>query len=313
MPPRLESCVRLLAFQHNRNPRGTGEPWAKASDVKLTHIWLPYAHIAVCSKGELAILVPISNICISVGTSRKVFDLDSALVHAHQLSLLIFLFLVCVRRQASDWPERLVVLPIFASRLTGRHSVPHCGAPFISAPPFPEFGLCHCVLFPNFQVISLHIPCQDLRPTRQSAGKKTGHRLRYLTQVLRRSSIATSCPAKANPISKRSRSQLSSCKYNAPPRRAIRLRTRGPFPGVMGRQGSKTMNTRKYLRGERLTLAALESGGLEMLFSYEKRHSLSIPAINKDGKPFNIACLIEHLCENLLTDRKELFVLEDHL
>ncbi|KAH0444966.1 hypothetical protein CcaCcLH18_00027 [Colletotrichum camelliae] len=58
----------------------------------------------------------------------------------------------------------------------------------------------------------------------------------------------------------------------------------------------------------------LPSGGLEMLFSDERRHSLSIPAVNKDGKPANIAFLIDYLCENTMKDtRKELFVLDGHL
>ncbi|KAI1099880.1 ubiquitin related modifier 1 [Jackrogersella minutella] len=56
------------------------------------------------------------------------------------------------------------------------------------------------------------------------------------------------------------------------------------------------------------------TGGLEMLFSDQRRHSLSIPAANKEGKSVTIADLIEYLCENTMKDtRKELFVLEDHL
>lgn len=51
-----------------------------------------------------------------------------------------------------------------------------------------------------------------------------------------------------------------------------------------------------------------------MLFSDQRRHSLSIPASNKEGKPVTIADLIDYLCENTMKDsRKELFVLEDHL
>ncbi|UQC82579.1 ubiquitin-like modifier 1 [Colletotrichum lupini] len=45
-----------------------------------------------------------------------------------------------------------------------------------------------------------------------------------------------------------------------------------------------------------------------------RRHALSIPAVNKDGKPATIAFLINYLCENTMKDsRKELFVLDDHL
>lgn len=51
-----------------------------------------------------------------------------------------------------------------------------------------------------------------------------------------------------------------------------------------------------------------------MLFSDQRRHALSIPAVNKDGKPVTIAFLIDYLCENTMKDsRKELFVLDGHL
>lgn len=55
-------------------------------------------------------------------------------------------------------------------------------------------------------------------------------------------------------------------------------------------------------------------GGLEMLFADQRRHSLNIPATDKDGRPSTIAFLIDYLCENVMKDtRKELFVLDDHL
>ncbi|KAI1342653.1 ubiquitin related modifier 1 [Xylariaceae sp. FL0016] len=56
------------------------------------------------------------------------------------------------------------------------------------------------------------------------------------------------------------------------------------------------------------------SGGLEMLFSDQRRHSLSIAAATKEGRPLNIAHLIEHLCDHTMKDsRKDLFVLDGHL
>ncbi|RSL46284.1 Ubiquitin-related modifier 1 [Fusarium sp. AF-6] len=56
------------------------------------------------------------------------------------------------------------------------------------------------------------------------------------------------------------------------------------------------------------------SGGLEMLFSDKRHHSLSIPAVTQDGKPANIAYLIDYLCQNVMQDsRKDLFVLDNHL
>jgi hypothetical protein len=51
-----------------------------------------------------------------------------------------------------------------------------------------------------------------------------------------------------------------------------------------------------------------------MLFSNERRHSLAIPAADKDGKPSNVAFLIDFLCKHVMKDsRKELFVLDAHL
>jgi hypothetical protein len=51
-----------------------------------------------------------------------------------------------------------------------------------------------------------------------------------------------------------------------------------------------------------------------MLFSNRRRHSLSIPAHDKDGKPTSIASLIHYLCQNVMKDpRTELFVLDNHM
>lgn len=56
------------------------------------------------------------------------------------------------------------------------------------------------------------------------------------------------------------------------------------------------------------------SGGLEMLFSNQKRHSLTIPATDGNDKPATIAFLIDHLTKNLMTDpRSDLFVLDKHM
>ena len=60
--------------------------------------------------------------------------------------------------------------------------------------------------------------------------------------------------------------------------------------------------------------ASTFSGGLEMLFSDQRQHKLSIPAHHVDGKPVTIANLIDYLCENVMRDRrKELFVLDGHM
>lgn len=55
-------------------------------------------------------------------------------------------------------------------------------------------------------------------------------------------------------------------------------------------------------------------GGLEMLFSDQRQHKLTIPAHDKDSKPVTIAYLIDHLCQHVMKDsRKELFVLDNHM
>ncbi|KAH6652195.1 ubiquitin-related modifier 1 [Truncatella angustata] len=64
----------------------------------------------------------------------------------------------------------------------------------------------------------------------------------------------------------------------------------------------------------KISLVVEFSGGLEMLFSDKRRHSLCIPAVSKDDKPADVAFLIDYLCQNTMKDsRKELFVLDEHL
>ncbi|KAI0120187.1 Urm1-domain-containing protein [Nemania sp. FL0031] len=73
-------------------------------------------------------------------------------------------------------------------------------------------------------------------------------------------------------------------------------------------------NTSEAIDTPKLSILVEFTGGLEMLFSDQRRHGLSMPAIDKSGKPVTIAYLIEHLCENVMNDtRKELFVLDHHL
>ncbi|KAI0490615.1 Urm1-domain-containing protein [Xylaria cf. heliscus] len=72
--------------------------------------------------------------------------------------------------------------------------------------------------------------------------------------------------------------------------------------------------TSKITETPELSIVVEFTGGLEMLFSDQRRHALSIPAIDKNSKPVTIAYLIEYLCENTMKDtRKELFVLDHHV
>ncbi|KAH8724144.1 ubiquitin-related modifier 1 [Phaeosphaeriaceae sp. PMI808] len=54
------------------------------------------------------------------------------------------------------------------------------------------------------------------------------------------------------------------------------------------------------------------SGGLEILFSNQKKYSLSIPTKDDSGTRASIAFLVRYLCDKVMKDpRKELFVLDD--
>lgn len=58
----------------------------------------------------------------------------------------------------------------------------------------------------------------------------------------------------------------------------------------------------------------VDSGGLEILFSNERKHNIGLPAQLNDGNPPNIAFLLQYLVENVMKDeRKELFILEDNV
>lgn len=51
-----------------------------------------------------------------------------------------------------------------------------------------------------------------------------------------------------------------------------------------------------------------------MLFSDQKKHTITIPSTAKDGKPVSLAYLIDYLCKNTMKDnRKELFVLDNQM
>lgn len=54
------------------------------------------------------------------------------------------------------------------------------------------------------------------------------------------------------------------------------------------------------------------SGGLDALFSNQRKINLFLPARNEMGQPADMNFLIGHLCEHHLTDhRKDFFVLDN--
>lgn len=83
----------------------------------------------------------------------------------------------------------------------------------------------------------------------------------------------------------------------------------------MSTEAETAQNVADAVSGQSTVPLVVEfTGGLEMLFGDKRRHSLSIPAVDKDGKPATVAFLIDHLCRDTMKDsRKELFVLDDHL
>ena len=48
-----------------------------------------------------------------------------------------------------------------------------------------------------------------------------------------------------------------------------------------------------------------------MLFGNQNKHNIHLPARDNDNAPVNVAYLVQHLCDNVMKDkRKELFVLD---
>lgn len=64
----------------------------------------------------------------------------------------------------------------------------------------------------------------------------------------------------------------------------------------------------------RYSITDYRSGGLEMLFSNERKHTVTLPARLSDGSSPNISYLLQYLVDNVMRDeRKELFILEDNV
>jgi ubiquitin related modifier 1 len=56
------------------------------------------------------------------------------------------------------------------------------------------------------------------------------------------------------------------------------------------------------------------SGGLEMLFSDQRKHNISVPVKDGNGQAVTVGWLVKYLSEEVMKDtRKELFVLDGHV
>ena len=54
----------------------------------------------------------------------------------------------------------------------------------------------------------------------------------------------------------------------------------------------------------------VSSGGLELLFANQRRYTIKLPDVGKNDEAVDMDFLIQHLCENLLKDRRQdMFVL----
>ncbi|KAI9040895.1 ubiquitin-related modifier 1 [Aspergillus affinis] len=65
---------------------------------------------------------------------------------------------------------------------------------------------------------------------------------------------------------------------------------------------------------DQISITVEFTGGLEILFSNQRKHDLTISSQLDDGSRPNITFLVEYLVENVMKDqRKELFILEDNV
>ena len=56
----------------------------------------------------------------------------------------------------------------------------------------------------------------------------------------------------------------------------------------------------------------MRSGGLELLFSNQRKHKLSLPSRDGKGHATNMAYLVRYICDNLMSDaRQDMFVVDD--
>lgn len=58
-------------------------------------------------------------------------------------------------------------------------------------------------------------------------------------------------------------------------------------------------------------LLTYRRGGLELLFSNKRQHTVTLPYVDEQGHAANLAFLVRYVCENLMKDRrKDMFILD---
>ncbi|MCJ1375479.1 Ubiquitin- modifier 1 [Loxospora ochrophaea] len=71
----------------------------------------------------------------------------------------------------------------------------------------------------------------------------------------------------------------------------------------------KQEDSKASTAAKQLPIVVEFTGGLEMLFSNQRKHHIKIPAFNNEGQASDMAYLVRHLCQSLMKDpRKELFI-----
>merc|ERR1711964_538024 len=88
----------------------------------------------------------------------------------------------------------------------------------------------------------------------------------------------------------------------------------GRRPAQHIRQTLPQYNTYVMTSEAMISLTVEFSGGLEMLFSDERKHRIEVPAQDDKGNAVTVGWLVDYLCEELMKDtRKEMFLLDGHV
>ncbi|KAL3425671.1 ubiquitin-like modifier 1 [Phlyctema vagabunda] len=74
------------------------------------------------------------------------------------------------------------------------------------------------------------------------------------------------------------------------------------------------MPSAEVTTAETIPIVVEFTGGLEMLFSDQRKHKLTVPAKDENEKAVTVGWLVHHLCNEVMKDtRKDMFVLDDHV
>ncbi|MCJ1385926.1 Ubiquitin- modifier 1 [Xylographa soralifera] len=73
-------------------------------------------------------------------------------------------------------------------------------------------------------------------------------------------------------------------------------------------------STQETLSNSNVAITVEFTGGLELLFSNQRKHILSIASHDEGGKSVNMDYLISYLCNNVMKGgRKDMFIVDDQV